>query len=271
MKIRRLFFRRLCLLICSFVCISSLTMNVEAGLWTDYKDGYTKLHRAAQNGDVELLRQSLANGMDINRRSRFSQSTALGVASHFRQYAAVEFLLENGADPSIPYRFAGVVYTPLQAVAYQGNLETVQLLLKYVSSPDEGMDVEPLPATGSAFSWACVGGHLDVAAYLLEKGACINIQNSPDLGPPLIASVFKLEPETVQFLLENGADVNLKNTKGKTAIDYIALLTEDANALQGVLKRKLGEKPSKEELMDGLAVCNEIKRLLNEAENESGD
>jgi ankyrin repeat protein len=67
----------------------------------------------------------------------------------------------------------------------------------------------------SAFVYACMLGHIDAAALLLRKGAQLNtIPGGFDYaGSGLHYAAFNGHRPMVEFLLEQGADVNLKDTK----------------------------------------------------------
>jgi len=61
-------------------------------------DGH--LRNAANNGEVERVREYLAAGADPNRRNRFGQ-TALSLAAGNVHAPVVQLLLEAGADPHV--------------------------------------------------------------------------------------------------------------------------------------------------------------------------
>ena len=67
--------------------------------------------------------------------------------------------------------------------------------------------------------YASANGHLEVVKYLLENGADINAKDSNWGYTVLIYAAEYVNLETVQFLIENGADFNIKNNEGKTALD----------------------------------------------------
>jgi hypothetical protein len=63
--------------------------------------GVTALHTAAQFGDMNAIKDYLDSGGDINTFDT-QKHTALYVAVENRQWAVVEFLLTNNADPFYP-------------------------------------------------------------------------------------------------------------------------------------------------------------------------
>ena len=260
-------------ILCLAVFFSAVVF-ADAGFWGDlygdWHEGYTKFHDAAKAGDVEKLAYYLDRGYDINKRSRSAKCTALGVAVCSRQYDAAKFLLEQGADPSIPYLFGSRYRTPLQAAAEYGRMNFIQLLMQYVDSVDEGMD-DPYPSCyGSAFTWACAEGHLDIAKYLLEKGANINVKNSSHAGTPLVASVRQLRLESVRFLLANGANTTIPDKlHGRTPLGWCEkILDPKFSSVRSILEWQQHGAISDHQLQAGTNTCREIIALLKAVENQ---
>ncbi|KAK7106025.1 hypothetical protein V1264_017331 [Littorina saxatilis] len=82
-------------------------------------EGLAPLHSAVINNDLEVATRLLEQGADINIMDGKSGRTALFHAAETNQKAAVELLLNRGADPEIA-NYAGVV----PAMAAQGRSHT---------------------------------------------------------------------------------------------------------------------------------------------------
>jgi ankyrin repeat protein len=68
-------------------------------------------------------------------------------------------------------------------------------------------------------SLAAAIGEIDIVKTFIEAGADINAGNADDLGyTPLMEAINDDRAEMVQFLLDNGADVNATDTIGGTAL-----------------------------------------------------
>ena len=65
---------------------------------------------------------------------------------------------------------------------------------------------------------ACYRGNIKVAQFLMENGADINVKSS--MGSPLMAAVVKGNIEIVKALLAKKADVNATDANGITALIY---------------------------------------------------
>ena len=75
----------------------------------------------------------------------------------------------------------------------------------------------------NAFVYACMHGHIDAAKLLLDKGAEINVipGGFDYAGTGLHYAAYNGQREIVQFLLEQGADRQLKDTKvNSTAAEW---------------------------------------------------
>jgi len=79
--------------------LTSHGMNINARDWY----GRTFLHYAAFDETTDRAGWLLAAGIDINAIDHESGTTALGLAAWNGGLAMVDFLLENGADPSLPH------------------------------------------------------------------------------------------------------------------------------------------------------------------------
>jgi len=71
---------------------------------------------------------------------------------------------------------------------------------------------------GTALSNAALAGQLEVVNFLVEQGANVNSQAN-DGNSPLHSAAFLGRLEIVQVLVQQGANVNIKNRKGETPLD----------------------------------------------------
>jgi hypothetical protein len=62
---------------------------------------------------------------------------------------------------------------------------------------------------------------VDIAKYLIERGADVNAVNR-DGNTPLHVAAFLCRAEIVQLLLEKGGSVSKKNMRGETPIDVVS-------------------------------------------------
>jgi YVTN family beta-propeller protein len=81
---------------------------------------------------------------------------------------------------------------------------------------------ERQPTTGStALSTAAFHNQLDIAKFLIQRGANVEAKNR-DGNTPLLAAAFMCRREMVEFLLEKGASPLTKNNRGESPIDVVS-------------------------------------------------
>lgn len=99
-------------------------------------------------------------------------------------------------------------------IARSGNIDQVKELMK--TNPD---CINQKNTDGfSPLILACYKLNNSVATFFIENGALLN-ENGP-MGTPLMASVVKGNVEITKLLLSKGADVNLADANGTTALIY---------------------------------------------------
>jgi len=155
------------------------------------------LHDAAGNGDVEKVRELVAEGVDVNQVDTMV-GTPLTKAAMAGEAEAVRALIEAGADVNIKGGMIGL--TPLQAAA-GSSLEITKLLL------EAGADNSVRDLSGNTLMHiAAETGQLEVVKLLLEAGADVSAKNDVGEGEEPIEYAGRAEYfDVVDVLLENGA------------------------------------------------------------------
>ena len=103
--------------------------------------------------------------------------------------------------------------TPLHIAAEKGNMDVAMFLI------ENGANVNVADVNGNTPLVFIINktGNLKVIQRLLEKGARVNLQNRTG-ETPLMYAAWHGHLAIVQLLLENRADVTLKNLHGRTAL-----------------------------------------------------
>ena len=170
-------------------------------------DGTTPLHRAAEGGDVSMLRLLLEKSADINaQRKRGGVPLASAVVSGHA--AAVRYLLSRGAK-------ANLGNVGLERAVFQGNVDIVKALL------EAGAEVKN---SGSQV-FTGLGG----------------------LEPILVLACFSYnaDPQIVKMLLDRGADPATKSQQGRTPLELARERGYEEVArllVQVIEKNQAGEK-----------------------------
>ena len=170
------------------------------------------------HGDVERVRELLAEYPELYDATAAWGETALGAAAHSGRREIAEVLLAAGAP------------LDLCAAAMLGRIEEVATMLDLDPAQARATGAHGIPV----LSHATLGGQREVAELLVARGA------DPNAGaggsPPLHGAVRASDAGLVRWLLERGADAGALDYEGKTAWqraeeagsgDVAALLRED--------------------------------------------
>ena len=91
----------------------------------------SSIHKAAEEGNIEVVKQDLAAGMDVNTKDGYG-ATPLLYAAEYGYNDVAEVLITNGADVNATYNDG---LTALHSAVLNGSNEIVKLLI------DQGADV----------------------------------------------------------------------------------------------------------------------------------
>jgi hypothetical protein len=100
----------------AFICICGLLFCSCSGIGYD-----------AKTGNIAGVRQSLANGGDINWKSQTGDTPIIIASSQPRNGKMVEFLCQQGADPNVRNMNGA---TALLLAAYWNHVDSVEALIK---------------------------------------------------------------------------------------------------------------------------------------------
>ena len=106
---------------------------------------WKEMFNAACEGDFELVKYHVKNGVDVNYAHPEFLSTPLVACTLAGQEEIALYLLESGANPSLPSEFDAL--TPLQA-AQRAQLPALETKLKQL-----GATVSPASVANVRSSW----------------------------------------------------------------------------------------------------------------------
>ena len=180
---------------------------------------------ALKKGHNEIVEALLKYGADANSKTKHGESV-LHIASKLGNVVIVRKLLENGANINAVSKISK--QTPLHSASEKGQIEVIKELLKYNPLLDV-KDTNNKTPLYYAFTFG-FSGHMDVVKLLVKSGADINNVSMQQTILHIAAS--KRDDVFTTFLLENGAIVDIKDRKGKTAL-HVAVESEN---VKNVLK-----------------------------------
>lgn len=110
---------------------------------------------------------------------------------------------------------------PLIVAAKQGNVNLVKQQIEVDSADINLTD----PDGNSALHWAVLNKtkhHVELARYLIESGASVNLVNTKDSQTPLHWACTTGNTQGVTLLLKNGADPNITDKRGCNSLLFAA-------------------------------------------------
>ncbi|XP_053593925.1 putative ankyrin repeat protein RF_0381 [Microplitis demolitor] len=210
---------------------------------------------AARVGDIELLKQRIRQGADVNSSGQ-KGSSPLHVAAWYGHPEIIELLINNGArlDPELngPMKNG---YTPLHLACLNNKIKCVRVLLNY------GASVTPKAAgVHHPIHIAVFKNNVVVAALLLNHGVDVNLRFDntffynkwnklifwKDMDLTLLhCSIARKYKEMTALLLEHGADIHLKTRSNKTSLMH-AVEANDPELVESFLEK--GENPNDKDI-----------------------
>jgi ankyrin repeat protein len=220
-------------------------------------DGFIPLIYAAQEGKLKICSLLIEKGAIVDTRSANGQ-TALFAAVRNRHLKVAEFLINKDTDINTR-DFLG--RTPLlYAAAYGDSLMCVKLLScnanLAIKDDDEvnalmaavinnrinivsllvqkGMSVNTKDINGmTPLMIACGNGNIKLANLLIKNKAEINTVNNNENS--LTIAILHNNYEMVEFLIENGADVNQKLNAAETPLSVARYYNADKQIIDLLL------------------------------------
>ena len=178
---------------------------------------------AVRNGDLDSVKILLKYKADVEVREKYQRDNwssitraSLFWAADFGYIDILRCLIENGVDIN---SFSADNYncTPLMKAVENGDKDVVTFLI------DHGANVAIKDKCGyTALHRACIIYHdcsPEVLSCLIENGADVNLSTDKNRTPLMTACEYG-HVNTVTFLIEHGANVNLQDWTGLTAVHY---------------------------------------------------
>ncbi len=225
-----------------------------------FSGGFTALHFAAREGRLQVAKELVAAGADMNLVAASDDASPLTTAIINGRLDVASFLLDQGADPNlsnkdgvaplyatIDARWAERTWYPAPSVEEEKTdyLDLLQALLEAGADPDRRLEKKPhyrtnhgdwiRPEGATAFWLAAKANDVPAMKLLVGAGANPTIPTEREASPLLAAAGWGYEPQVtnfapnqrlaaVKYLVEEvGADVTLGDNQGYTPLHGAAL------------------------------------------------
>ncbi|GAB5363444.1 hypothetical protein AAMO2058_000883500 [Amorphochlora amoebiformis] len=225
--------------------VKYLMVNGEHDINAVTKDGYTPLHYACEEGNVEISRLLVESKANLEASERKYGKTPLLYACYLGKLAVVQYLVKVKANVKAVDRFGrgplhiAVLgqdvstvkylmvngehdinavtkdgYTPLHIACGKGNVEILRLLVESKAK----LEVSERILGKTPFLYACYLGKLAVVQYLVKVKANVKAVDRYGYGP-LHNAVLGQDVSTVKYLMVNGEhDINAVTKDGFTPL-----------------------------------------------------
>ena len=172
--------------------------------------------KAAKFDDVREVRSLIEKGVSPNQKDPRGMPILM-VAIQENSVKTVDYLINvKGIDLNQPNMTSE---TPLMFASLYGLFPEVKVLVNQKEVPVNRPGWTPL-------HYACTNGHLEIAQFLLEKGAVVDAP-SPNETTPLMMAIRAGNIQLVRLLLDRGADIRIRNQQGYSAIDVAELFNQE--------------------------------------------
>lgn len=203
----------------STILSSSPDININAS----DMEGYTSLHRAIVNNDLNTVMELLKNeNIDVNSKLGIEVSidgwylggaTPLILASYLGYTDIVNALIEKGVDVKAKDDVDGCMAIHLAAA--NGKNDVINILLDVDASNINDVDNRG----NTPLHWASMKDRTDTVSLLIENGADIEAKDIDNWTALHYAAAFA-SLQTVEALVDNGADKNSLTKDGNIPVNY---------------------------------------------------
>jgi len=209
-------------------------------------NGFTPLMMATSHDEEKIVSYLLKQGADVNKS--YNGWTALIEAADEGAVKSMKLLLNAGADVNYYRTFDS--QTAISMAASEGNLECLELLLDY------GADMNGVGRSVPPLHNAAEEDQMDIINYLLTNKVIVNKKDAVGRTALMLAA-YEGHKSVVIKLINNGADIFIRDINGATARDYAD--REDNYDLRDYLGA--GKRPAMHQAtLDGL--IEKVERMV---------
>lgn len=188
---------------------------IEAGAKVDVGHPGTPLMESASKEDVRLVELLIASGADVNVQDERDASSAYSLAAELGHQKLKQILLAAGADPNVGVAKYRKVYG--EQTFFQAAADGRVDVVEAML----GNGMATVNMTNAGKVTALMRAHDEIMAdVLLKAGADMNLQDDRGFTALMWAAEIG-RIDIVKKLIAMGADVNLRRKDGKALIDLV--------------------------------------------------
>ncbi|XP_073796424.1 transient receptor potential cation channel subfamily A member 1b isoform X1 [Danio rerio] len=215
------------MLACSNNNCQALQILIKRGakMCIQNKLGHYPIHTVAFAGAKEAMEMVLKIGEELGVSSTLhinyldkSKSTPLHLAVRGGNIEVIKLCILKGAK--VEQHQSGKC-TALHFACSQGSLEAVKIMLSSYNRTEDIVNIRD-GANRTPLHRATLFDHVELAEYLISKGAEIDSIDCKGLSPLLLASSCSAW-KTVAYLLSIGADFKIKEKTGRNFLHFVIL------------------------------------------------
>ena len=174
------------------------------------------LFEAAQKGNLQHVLALLDRGIDVNCRGPYNY-TPLIVAARYNQMEIVRALCDRGAEVNVAADTAEIFgewgATPLLWAAKNCHVEMAEFLIS------KGAGVEWRGGEGDTpLMIAAWEGCLPIVTILIAKGVAIDAVREYDKATALVEAVSRRHLDIATYLIDHGANIGVKDNYGRSML-----------------------------------------------------
>jgi ankyrin repeat protein len=226
--------------------IELVYLLVRAGADVNYHESFNTpivaaINMGPRNSErtLKLLGLFINAGADVNQISAHTTPLEFAILNN-KDLTVVKYLLFHGADTDLPTK--GHILRRACG-SFSNNTEIIEFLLNL---PETDINYVNQAAYNQATGWVDHGSCIPLFAavlsnrqervqFLLEHGADIDITDPLGWTALMLAS-WRALPDMVKLLLEKNADTTLEDSDGNTALDITRLEREDDESNKSIIQ-----------------------------------
>ena len=216
----------------------TITASRFSNNWPVAEDS-SALMEATVNNHIEIVELLLAHDANVNHIEKTHNRTALHAAAHFNYAEIASLLIKSGADLNSRSIINDAGEAPLHWAARRGNSDAIEVLVNAGANLDMQTTDRGLTPLMRALESDTNSVFIETITFLLEGGADPNVQDNNGNTALHYAARFGRD-YAISPLIEHGATLDLQNNDNQTAYD-IALAKNNSTAIQMLQEGSAGE------------------------------